>query len=345
MNIAGLMSGSSLDGVDIAIIHFEENGYFPSWKVLHTTTIPFDQNILHHLVNVTQMTGYELAVFDFQLGQYFGQCLQNFIQSIPTTVDYISSHGHTVFHDPANGMTLQIGNGAAIAAATQLPVICQHRYMDIAFGGKGTPLVPIVEKYLYPDYDHFINLGGIANVSIHTKDTVIAYDSCPCNQVFNHYAQLLHHSFDDKGHLSRSGKVDQDLLMALEAIPFYHVSAPKSIDNSWIQSYVIPLMDSFDIAIVDRMATFTEHVSIQLHKAMSQDPCLVTGGGAYHDYLLERCRQKGMQLVIPNDLQINFKESILMAYLGYLRILQLPATLPSVTGASQPTIAGVIYHV
>ena len=344
----GLMSGSSLDGLDMAYVIFKQNGANWDFEIIHTDCLLYPPTLLYQLKTATQLPAKELFLIHTQLGHLFGNAVRNFMLTHQIDkVDFVASHGHTIFHDPAKMMTCQIGDGAAIAMSSGLRTISDLRSSDIAAGGQGAPIVPIGDRLLFPTFDAWLNIGGIANVSIRDSgsDEVVAYDIAAANQVLNYYAQRLGKDFDEDGKIAASGEIDIALAMALEELDYYRLQAPKSLDNGFSREVVIPLIEQFAITDKDKLATYTHHLALQIAKQLSDGmQVLATGGGALNTYLISLVQQHTQALVtVPSIQTVQYKEALIMAFLGLLRLLEKENVLASVTGARKNTINGAIY--
>lgn len=355
----GLMSGSSLDGLDIAFVEFQEQGGKWDYEVLQSDCYPYTPEWMEKLKNAVDLPAKEYQLLHADYGHYTGQQVNKFIEAhqLHYKVAVIASHGHTSFHMPAKKMTAQLGDGAAIAAETHLPVVSDLRSLDIAFGGQGAPIVPIGEKMLLNGYDFFLNLGGIANISHNGQDKYSAFDICPANRVLNMLANEWGVAFDEGGTIAETGKVDNVLLVELNQLEYYQLPFPKSLANDFGTGIVYPLIKASGLEIKDALRTYTEHIAIQVCKSVnaltttaeqSQDhKLLVTGGGAFNNFLIYRLRallsEKKVELVVPDSRLVNFKEAIIMAFIGVLRWRQEYNVLPSVTGASRASIGGALW--
>ncbi len=351
------MSGSSLDGLDLAVVEFElSNKEIKAWNLLKAKEVKFPKKLKDRLAIATKISAKELALLDHELGIWMGMVSNEFIGETKMEVDYIASHGHTIFHMPSDGFTKQIGSAAAMVALSGTSVICDFRSIDLAHGGQGAPLAPIVEHYLYPGYELYLNLGGIANISLHSKDSIIAFDVCPANQILNKLAAEKNLPFDEGGCFAANGKLNNELLEKLEADPFLAEDYPKSLDNNTLQEYYFPLFDQSPISTEDKLATAVQFIANSLAKAINKSlskekvtattlNLFVSGGGTFNTYLIEKIKLAlpAVDLHFPSKADINFKEAILMALLGLLRILDKPNSFASVTGASKDTVNGSIY--
>jgi anhydro-N-acetylmuramic acid kinase len=261
--------------------------------------------------------------------------------------DFIASHGHTIFHQPGRKLTSQIGKGSAIAAETRLPVVCDFRSLDVALGGQGAPLVPVGDMLLFSSYTCCLNLGGFANISYDESGRRIAFDICPANIVLNHFASQLHKACDENGDLARQGSLHQPMLDTLNNLPFYRMKPPKSLGKEWVLSEIHPVLQQFDLPVEDKLRTFVEHIAVQIAFAIRTDDSasmLVTGGGAFNSFLIERiCEKTALRVMLPDLLTINFKEALIFAFLGVLRWREEINCLSSYTGADSDNIGGAVY--
>jgi anhydro-N-acetylmuramic acid kinase len=356
MNILGLMSGSSLDGLDLALVKFEwlSKPDKLAWKLLRSKCVTWSEKLLKKLASAPKMNELELIALDLLFCEETANLVQQFQLGNPFTIDQVSSHGHTIYHYPEQKKTLQIGNGKNLASLTGLPVVADFRSQDLILGGQGAPLAPIVEKYLFPGYGLYLNLGGIANLTIANQWT--AFDVSPCNQILNYYAQKLGLSYDDKGLIASQGKLNQTLWNALNTWEYYGKKGPKSLDNNQLKNHFIPLIDRFNLLIPDILCTFSNHIAYQIKEAVAREleintiqpgRMMATGGGVYNAFLLTRIKENlqdlAIELVLPADDIIQCKEAMLMALMGFLKTENLPNCLASATGASRNHTAGTIY--
>jgi anhydro-N-acetylmuramic acid kinase len=350
-SVIGLMSGTSLDGLDVVHCFFEkENGW--EFKVSQGKTFGYDAHWKNKLATADQMSGLELALLHVELGQYHGACVKSFMDEFSVQADFASSHGHTIFHQPEKSLTLQIGSAPHIAAQCGLPVVADFRTLDVALGGQGAPLVPVGDKFLFGEFEGCLNLGGIANISFQGKDESTetrAFDISTCNMALNALAQLAGKEYDAGGKIARSGVVDENLLSELNSFSFYKIPAPKSLGKEFYDETMVPVLSKHNISVEDKMRTIVEHIAIQISDVLNQQKqgkVLVTGGGAHNDFLLEKMREKtSLELVKPDSATIDFKEAIIFAFLGLLRWCNEVNTLRSVTGAAHDSVGGCIYNV
>ena len=345
--VIGLMSGTSLDGVDIAFCIFRKKEKKWSFEIKATETIDYSKDWIKKLSTVEKSNAFTLAQTHVEYGHYLGQLVKSFIIKNKISPDFISSHGHTIFHQPEKKITLQIGDGAAIAAVAGLPIVCDFRSKDVALGGQGAPLVPIGDKYLFSEYGLCLNLGGFSNISFDKKKERIAFDICPVNIILNKLAEKSGNSFDNKGFFARNGNFNKDLFDELNALSYYLLQPPKSLGKEWMVNNLYPIINKYKIPINDKLNTVCEHIAFQIGQATyfkQSKKMLVTGGGAFNDYLIERIKEHTHhELCIPSRKIILFKEALIFAFLGVLRMEGKPNCLKSVTGAMKNNIGGAIY--
>ena len=340
VNILGLMSGTSLDGLDLCLVQFEGSGGL-NWKILKAETRPYDAKLVMKLKNAHLNSDKEIQLLDQDVGERFAKDCEEFLEELH--VDLVASHGHTIKHRPDLGYTLQIGDSKAIQTKLKCPVIYDFRTQDIELGGQGAPLVPIGDELLFGEYDFCLNIGGFANFSTRVDSKRIAADICPVNVVLNTLAEKLGRSYDDKGLIARVGNVDYDALEKLNELGFYSASLPKSLGREWVDREIWPILKSAELIEEDALATFTEHAAIQIAKMVSHGRALFTGGGVKNEFLIERIREHSTaQIEIPSPQLVDFKEALVFALLGLLRVHSQINVLASVTGAKQDHISGQI---
>ncbi len=342
-HVLGLMSGTSLDGVDIVYVAFENK---TSFEIIHADTIPYADDLKHKLQNAFNETELEIKKLDIEYGEYLGNLINIFInKNNIETIDFIASHGHTIFHKPEEGYTLQIGNGEMIAKITNQKVVCDFRTQDVELGGQGAPLVPIGDQQLFSKYDYCLNLGGFVNISFDDNGIRKAFDICPINIVMNYYTRLIGLEYDDGGKIAAIGVINNELLEELNQLPFYKDTNPKSLGYEFVVSDILPMIDKYNLELKDVLRTFVEHVVFQIsEKITTRGKIIITGGGAFNTFLISRLREVlGYEIIIPSDLIINFKEALIFAFLGLLRVENQVNCLQSVTGAKKDHSSGVIY--
>lgn len=344
-SVIGLMSGTSLDGLDLCCVTFKYDDGKWEYQIVKAEDEPYPDDIKQKLANAQNMSAEEYALFHSDYGIYLGQRVKAFIDRNGLEPDLIASHGHTIFHQPGIRFTAQIGSGAGIAAETEVDCVCDFRTTDVALFGQGAPLVPIGDRTLFAEYDYCLNMGGFSNISFNEGDVRSAYDISPVNYVMNHYTRTIGLDYDKDGEMARSGKVCEELLERLDNLEFYSMKGPKSLGREWVENEVIPLIDSYNLSIEDKLCTFCEHVAVQIGSHIKGGKVLLTGGGALNKYLVERMSARAPQCeyVVPDKLTINFKEALIFAFLGMLYICDIPNCLSSVTGAKFNCVGGALY--
>lgn len=347
LKVIGLMSGTSLDGLDLAYCHFTKtiSGWRFSIECTETCNYPSEWNALLS-ADYKEDNQTRLKDIDSKYGQFLGKKCVEFIKKNDLTPDLISSHGHTIFHQPDKGLTLQIGSGREIAQETHIQTINDFRTQDVELGGQGAPLVPIGDLLLFAEYQQCLNLGGFANISSKTDFDIAAFDICPVNIVLNDIALSLGQPFDESGHFAKSGRVISELFDQLNKLDYYQASPPKSLGKEWVEKHVHPIIAPYRHNPIDLIATFSEHVAFQIGLNLQNDTkTLVTGGGAYNSWLIHRIQKLAprAQLVIPESKLIEYKEALIFAFLGVLKLNEINNCLSSVTGARKDHCSGVIW--
>lgn len=347
--VIGVMSGTSLDGVDIAYCIFNNSYSKWSYEIREATTIPYKQEWKKRLRDLDKQDAFFYTQTHIQYGHYLGKLIKSFIKKHSLKVDMIASHGHTIFHQPKLKATSQIGDGSAIAAICKTPVICDFRSKDVALGGQGAPLVPIGDKLLFPEYTYCINLGGIANISFDKAQERLAFDICPVNMLLNYLSRQKGLEYDKDGNMAKAGEINILLLKELNNLSYFKEKIPKSLSRERIFQEFIPVLDKYTINVEDKLCTVCEHIATQIAKVIennySQKEILLTGGGAMNKYLVDKMKRhlKTTTIVLPNKKIISYKEALIFALLGILRIRNEVNCLKSVTGASRDTVGGAIY--
>ncbi len=345
--LIGVMSGTSLDGIDLVFTEIDLKQH-ANFKIIAAETFPYDpswRNKLNHAINLDPP---ELNELDQEYTDYLAVVIQRFIQKYEIDLlDAVCSHGHTVKHRPKQGFTFQIGNLPKLAKLIGIPVVCDFRVQDVELGGQGAPLVPIGDRLLFNEYKYCINLGGFANISEEKNSERIAYDICPVNTVLNYLMRKLHKEYDEGGKLARAGELDEKLLKKLNDLQYYKKSAPKSLGIEWVNCEVIPLLESSELEIPNILKTFTVHAAIQIANGLDNDPSskiLITGGGAFNNFLIEELKSRtACDLIIPGKELIDFKEALIFALLGALKLQNKINVLSSVTGAKMDHSSGRVY--
>ena len=343
----GVMSGTSLDGIDLCYVNFYRNEFW-HYEILKCETVLYDYNLEKNLKKSINISDEELRVLDIEYSKYLSKTINDFIvQNEISDLDLICSHGHTVFHEPDRGITYQIGNLPELKTYLNSTIVCDFRVQDVKLGGQGAPLVPIGDELLFNDFDFCLNLGGFSNISFKKNNDRIAFDICPVNIVLNHYVNRLNKPFDEDGEIARTGNLNLELLERLNNIEFYKLKPPKSLGLEWVNENIFPLIDDFHLPIKDVLRTMVEHIAVQIVKVCNQksnSKILVTGGGAFNKFLISRIQKLSLnQIVTPNDDIINYKEALIFAFLGVLRVRNEVNCLSSVTGASRDHSSGKIY--
>lgn len=343
----GLMSGTSLDGLDICYVRFDSDIEF---EILQVETIDYSLKLKNQLKNAYEISAMELCELDVHFGYYLGEQVKLFMEKYQIQkVDFVASHGQTIFHQPNKNFTLQIGNGAAISSRCNQKVICDFRTQDVVLGGQGAPLVPIGDELLFNQFDACLNLGGFSNISMNREGKRIAFDICPINIVLNHYANQLGFDYDKGGLLASKGAINEDLVSELNDLEFYSNDFPKSLGFEWIETEFLTIVEKYDLSIENKMNSCLEHMLIQLSNCFKKydiNNVLITGGGTKNDLLINRLREKiATKIIIPNENLIDFKEALIFAFLGYRKFNNQINCLASVTGASKDHSSGIIYDV
>ncbi|WP_320814654.1 anhydro-N-acetylmuramic acid kinase [Flavobacterium sp.] len=346
--VIGVMSGTSLDGVDLVYVTLTFSNEW-NFTIHFSETVPYSQYWFAVLSNAVRSSNQELLDLNEAYTEELARIINAFIsKNSITNIDAVCSHGHTVLHQPQNGYTLQIGNLEKLSALLKQNVVCDFRVQDVLFGGQGAPLVPIGDRLLFSQYDYCLNLGGFSNISFEENSQRIAFDISPVNTVMNLYANELGFTYDDKGNLARSGNLNQDLLDELNALPFYQLPYPKSLGIEFVYSTILPLLSKYKIPVIDVLRTFVEHVAFQISNSVSRknSSLLITGGGAYNHFLIERMQYylKGVKIIIPDNITLEFKEALVFALLGVLKLRNEINTLASVTGAKYDHSAGKVFY-
>lgn len=351
-NVIGVMSGTSLDGIDLAHIHFSIVDDKWRFKILEAETVSYNKDWLEKLKIAVDFSESELQQLNEDYTVLLANIIKTFIEKHDLkNLDAVCSHGHTILHQPQNGITLQIGNLPKIAKGIGQTVVCDFRAQDVLLGGQGAPLVPIGDQILFSEYDYCLNLGGFSNVSFEQNGNRIAFDISPVNTVLNFYANQLGLDYDDKGKIAGSGKLNTDLLNELNTLDYYKKSFPKSLGFEFVKTTVLPLIERYTMSIEDKMHTFTEHIAIQTAVALDcfetrneKRKLLATGGGTYNDFLMERMQLHlpQLEIIIPDKKTIEFKEALIFALLGVLKLRGEINVLSSVTGAKNDHSAGFI---
>jgi len=355
-NVIGIMSGSSLDGLDIAFVQLDEIRGNWTYQVLNATCVPYPAEWHQQLKHASQVSVPEYLKLNTAYGRYIGEAINEFIKSnaLDHKVHFIASHGHTVFHDPANYTSTQIGDGATIAAVTSLPVITDLRSIDVALGGQGAPIVPIGDKLLFGQYDYKLNIGGIANITVPHNEDVLAFDVCTANQALNALAAKADKKMDENGEMAAQGSILLDVLSELNGQAYYSKPAPKSLSNEAAIELAFPSLMESPHSLQDMLHTYVQHIADQVATAVQQYPAgketatmLITGGGAFNAYLVHKIQAAleplNVMVQLPDETTIKFKEALVMALIGTLRWREETNVQASTTGASRDSIGGALW--
>lgn len=357
--VIGLMSGSSLDGLDIVYAHICENGGIWTYEIMAADTFPLGEQWVARLKNMPAADAMELCKADVDLANYFGTLVREFVNlyHLEGQVDVIGSHGHTIFHFPSKGFTTQISNGQALAVATGLPVVSNFRVADVAAGGQGTPIVPIGDLLLFDKYRFCLNIGGIANVSAKTEKSIVAFDVCAANQLLNALANQLGKEYDENGELAGKGTICNSLLAELNSLAYFSAPYPKSLDNSFSSDVILPIINQYEISGEDKLSTVSEHIAYQIamhtelvaynqnKPLIETDEMLITGGGAFNGFLIQRIRQLlPIVCVVPSPEIVKYKEALVMALMAVRFMRNEVNVLSDVTGATKNTIGGTMHR-
>jgi anhydro-N-acetylmuramic acid kinase len=357
----GLMSGSSLDGLDVVFAHYHDQAGQWNVEIKASSCYDYSPEWKKRLQYATQLSARDYCLLHAAYGHFLGECVNRFIEekNIYLQADLIASHGHTVFHSPGQGMTAQLGDGASIAAEAGMAVISDLRSIDVALGGEGAPIVPLGEQLLFPEYEIFLNIGGIANISCHKENRVIAFDVCPANRVLNELSAMMNKPFDENGMLAKAGVINKELLHELNTLDYYSRKYPKSLSNDFGIGIILPIINKYSIPVQDKLRTYTEHVAVQIryslerlmpygwHAQKQHDKLLATGGGSFNGFLIGSMQQQleplGIEVIVPDEQIVKYKEALIIGLLGVLRWRENKTSLASVTGARRDSIGGALW--
>lgn len=350
IEIIGLMSGTSLDGLDIAHVEFDFSAKLPTFELLHSETLPYSDEILAKLNVAKTFSVPEMLMLDKEIGRFYALKVLDFIKKYKIdskTISAIASHGQTIFHQPKNGFTQQIGCGTTLAFLSGIPVINDFRSLDVVAGGQGAPLVPIGDFQLFSEQaDAFLNIGGFVNISFKKGDEITAFDICPGNLPLNKFAETLGLKYDKNGEIAKNGQLDDSLLIELNNINYYSLAAPKSLGTEWLEKQFSPLIPK-ELSPDKKLRTITEHIAIQISAVLNDQQLksvFITGGGAHNNFLIECLKQHfSGNITVPESKLIDFKEAIVFAFLGARYLRNEATTVSSVTGAKFPLCTGVYY--
>lgn len=337
------MSGTSMDGLDLALCEFSTQNNKVDFSLLASETIEYDVNWKNKLQNVFDASAQRYFEIHSEYGTFIAKNISQFLSKYPQPIDAIASHGHTVFHQPQQGFSTQIGCGATIAAQTGITTVCDFRSLDVALNGQGAPLVPIGDRDLFHQYQSCLNIGGIANISFTQNNKTHAFDVCIANMACNYLTETIGKAYDEGGKLASQGTINSDLFESLLNLK----TQQQSLGREWFENNFLPILNTTTISLNDKLATCVEYVAFKIATVLNEHllkSVLITGGGAYNTFLIQRIKHYFNGFIhIPTDDIIQFKEAIIFAYLGYLRLNEQTNTLNSVTKASRNSIGGAVY--
>lgn len=351
----GLMSGSSLDGLDMVFVTFQEDKGKWTFEIKAGETGSFPDALRRSLLSATELNARDYLLLHTRFGRFCGERVNAFLKKndLAGKTDVIGTHGHTTFHMPEKGMTHQLGEGAAIAAVSGIPVVSDLRSMDVALGGQGAPIVPVGEKLLFAGHKYYLNIGGIANISVHERNKVTAFDVCPANRVLNMLASLKKRKYDDNGQMASKGTIDHALLKKLNQLKFYKMAYPKSLANDFGTDVIFPMIMESKISVPDALNTYCEHIAQQVANAVSlfqgkrKENLLVSGGGALNGFLISRIKHAlerlNVSISVPAPEIIHYKEALIMALIAVLRMRNEQNVYASVTGAEKSSVGGALW--
>lgn len=350
MKVLGIMSGTSMDGVDLALCDIQNTSKGYTASIIKGITVPYNESWRVRLSQLRYQNAEVYTKTDVFYGRFLGELSAGFFEHMGEKADLIASHGHTIFHNPKQSLTAQIGDGATLNAYAKVPVVSNFRRADVGLGGQGAPLVGIGDELLFGEYNFCLNLGGFCNISSTHKGKRIAFDIAPCNIVLNRLAREQNLQFDENGALAEKGTCILPMLEALNSIDFYQQRHPKSLGREWINKNFWHIVREYDGSpLEDRMKTLVQHIAFQVGKTMkglTENPLntcsvLITGGGAFNHCLRAYLStETGCNCVVPDDNLVNYKEALVFALLGAMRIQNVTNTLSAATGASADCIAG-----
>lgn len=346
--VIGLMSGTSIDGLDMALCRFFKEDHHWHYEIVNVRYQPYDDDWHHQLSDAMTLDSKALRNLSKSFAVWMARQVNAFVSETGVVPRLIASHGHTVFHQPGKGITVQIGDGQTLANLTGLTTVCNFREADVVNGGQGAPLVPVGDQLLFSEYEACLNIGGIANISYSVDNLRIAYDVCPANQVLNLLSERAGRPFDEGGKLAMSGTLIPELLDQLNSLDYYHVPFPKSLGREWVLEKMMPLINQYPKKVEDLLYTYCEHMAIQIGRAQGRfdnGRMLVTGGGAFNTHLVSRLMHHSpLEVVIPEDHLISFKEAIIFGFLGLRRLLNKTNVWSSVTGGKSNLSSGDIFE-
>lgn len=345
--VIGVMSGTSLDGIDLCEIEFTLKNDIWHFEIFETETVGYSAEWVDILKNAHRLGPAEVDDIDKKYSLLLAEIIKHF-KTKCGPIDLVCSHGHTIWHEPHKGITKQIGNLKLLQEKLNTTVVCDFRTNDVKLGGQGAPLVPVGDRLLFSEYTYCLNIGGFANVSFEENGERIAYDICPANKVLNSYAEQLGFAFDENGALAKSGQSQTELFNQLNQLEYYKKQPPKSLGVEWVELCILPLIESFQISTKDKLNTFCHHIAFQLAKAFQQQRAkiLLTGGGVYNTYLIQLLKETSPDstFIIPDQKTTEYKEALIFGLLGVLKYRNEVNVLSSVTGAKYNHSSGVVFR-
>ncbi|MGB3511917.1 MAG: anhydro-N-acetylmuramic acid kinase [Microcoleaceae cyanobacterium] len=375
--VIGLISGTSVDGIDAALV--DVAGAQTSLKVelLAAATYPYPEKLRSQILDVcggASLSMAELAELDDTIAQQFATAALTINDNYGIKAQLIGSHGQTVYHRPPAqklGYSVQLGRGELIANLTGIPTISNFRAADIAVGGQGAPLVPCVDIHLlsHPEYSRCVqNLGGIGNVAymksqnaVDLQKTILGWDTGPSNTLLDlavqHFSQGSK-TYDKNGEWAANGKPCQELVENWLKQDFFQQQPPKSTGRELFgKDYLFNCLsdaENYNLSAADILATITELTAASINHSYRKflpnlpDQILLCGGGSHNLYLKERIQKllAPIPVLTTSELgvDVDFKEAIAFAVLAYWRSLEIPSNLPEVTGAKVEVMLGEIHQ-
>ena len=339
----GVMSGTSLDGIDLALCRFTVSETRWDYDIRAAKTVEYSSIWKNKLQDAPKLSAQEFLLLHNEYGCYIGDLINEFLRE-KEQPSLIASHGHTIFHQPTKKFTFQLGQGASIAATTGISTISDFRSLDVALGGQGAPLVPMGDKHLFSEFDSCLNIGGFANISQQIGGYQLAFDICPANIVLNQLALAKNQEYDTDGAIGAAGHIDSELLSKLNNLPYYQQKYPKSLGREWVETQIMPLLMNSGLSIEDQAATIYEHITDQISLNLgAKRKLLITGGGAHNTFLIQKLKTKtACKISIPDQNLINFKEALIFAYLGVLAFKGEINVMATITGSSKDHTGGML---
>ncbi len=346
--ILGLMSGTSLDGLDMALCRYRLVQGKWSFHTIRCKTVPYSSDLQKRLKVAVELDGEALTELDLDWGHWVGNKIMEFFKEHLNGIDAIACHGHTVFHQPNKGLTLQIGNAVVLHQITGVPIVNDFRTLDVLKGGQGAPLVPVGDQQLFSSYAGCLNLGGIANVTVQNNNQFFAYDICPANMLLNYACSLYGMEYDAGGAKAKEGSLSATLLQELEGFSYYNNPLPKSLGLEEVSKFFFSKINK-QIGLSEQLHTLVAHIATQIVQALNghinNGVVLVTGGGSHNHFLISEIQKQlkeGLSLLVPDQEIIDFKEAIIFGFLGLLKIRNEINVDRRITGAESDSIAGTI---